>query len=100
MIFQLCEIFAQTFDPDSCEDGEDGEGGRGEMEVEGCCDKVEVEGGGEGEEGMEVTDIDDFSPTCLMKKIVLIPGLQSVLYTCVGLCYICRRVGLLHSQHY
>ena len=42
--------------------------------------EVEKEGEeGEEEESVEVTDIDEYAPSCLMKRTVLIPGVLTTL---------------------
>ena len=65
----------QTFDPDACEEDEE-EGGRGEGEGEE----------GEEDEDMEVTDVDEYSPACLMKRTVQITG-TGIQCTCIYIPY-------------
>ncbi|CAI7995694.1 WD repeat-containing protein 48 [Geodia barretti] len=73
-----------TFDPEACDDEEEEEeaGEEGEVRVGergGEEREVEKEGEeGEEEESVEVTDIDEYAPSCLMKRTVLIPGGPSI----------------------
>ena len=58
---------------------------------------------------MEVTDIDEYTPACLMKKTLCIPGTCTIMYTHTCTCiyrihmymYVCIYLNTLQAKrHY